>query len=151
MLATGFGTGLAPVASGTFGTLPGILIALAIAPLALGWQVAIVAALVLAAVPVCGAAERHYGKKDDHRIVADELTTFPLCVLGLPWTEHYWLLALAFFTHRLMDVIKPPPARQAQVLPGGWGIVVDDVLSSTYALILNLGIYWVARRLGLAA
>jgi phosphatidylglycerophosphatase A len=51
------------------------------------------------------------------------------------------MLVLAFLTHRVLDIIKPFPARQLQALPGGWGIAVDDVVSSLYALALNHVIY----------
>jgi len=44
---------------------------------------------------------------------------------------------VAFVVNRLMDIVKIPPARQAQFLYGGWGIVLDDVISSLYALALN--------------
>lgn len=135
MFATGFGLGLCPVASGTAGTLPGILLVALIWPLGLAWQIGLSVLLAAAAVPICEVAERHYGVKDDRRIVADEYLTFPLCMIGLPASVP--VFALAFFTSRLLDVIKPPPAAQAQRLPGGVGIVVDDVMSNVYALALN--------------
>jgi phosphatidylglycerophosphatase A len=142
LLATGFGLGLAPVASGTAGTLPGILILLALAPLWSGsvlWQIVVAAVLCLLAVPICDVAERHFGKKDDGRIVADEYLTFPVCMIGLPLVP--WMLAVAFITCRVFDVLKPPPARQFQALPGGLGIVADDVMSNLYCLALNHLIY----------
>jgi phosphatidylglycerophosphatase A len=137
LFATGFGLGLAPVASGTFGTLPGVALVIAMAGFDLTWQIAVALVLPVLAVPLCSAAEEFFRKKDDGRIVADEYCTFPLCMLGLPWPEHMWLLALGFVTHRVLDIIKPAPARQAQALTGGTGIVVDDVISSIYALAVN--------------
>jgi len=142
VLATGLGFGWSPIASGTVGALWGVVIVVAMAPLALGWQIALACALSLIAIPLCDAAEEHFGRKDDGRIVADEFLTFPLCVLGLPWQEHPWLLGAAFVMNRIMDIIKPPPARQAQNLHGGLGIVVDDVVSSLYALVLNHLAWW---------
>ena len=147
LLATGLGLGLSPFASGTAGTLPGVVIVLAMSGLAPIWQVVSALAMVGLAVPICHAAEAIYEKKDDGRIVADEYLTFPLCVLWLPWPEHLWLLGLAFVTHRLLDIIKPPPARQLQELKGGVGIVVDDLVSSLYALALNHAVWWAVRRL----
>lgn len=147
-LATGFGLGLSPVASGTVGTLLGVPLAFALAHLSLGAQAAAAAALAVVALPICGAGERFYGTKDDGRIVADEYLTFPLCVLGLPWLAHPWLLGAAFVVNRALDIVKPPPARQAQALPGGYGIVADDILSSLYALAVNHAIWWAAQRLG---
>ena len=143
--ATGFGLGYCPVASGTVGTLPGVLIAVLMAPLAVPAQVVVAAALALAAIPLCDVAERHFGRKDDGRIVADEYLTFPLTLIGLP--REPWVIAMAFVTARAFDVIKPPPARQLQRLPGGLGVVVDDVFSSLYSLAANWLLYWLAGRL----
>ena len=137
LMATGFGLGLSPVASGTAGTVPGLFIAWALAYAAVGWQIAAGAILAAAAIPVCDLAERHFGRKDDGRIVADEYLTFPLCVIGLPIVSEPWILAVAFVTNRAFDVIKPFPARRLQKLPGGLGIVADDVFSSLYALAAN--------------
>ena len=147
LVATGFGLGYSPVASGTVGSLLGVLIVLALAPLPLGIQIAVAAALSLAAIPITDLAEKHFGKKDDGRIVADEYLTFPLCTLGLPWLSHPWLLAVAFVVNRVLDIVKPPPARQAQALRGGWGITVDDIVSSLYALALNHVIWLVVSRM----
>ena len=111
-LATGFGLGLSPVASGTTGSFLGvaIVVAMGMAGLATVWQAALAAVLALAAVPLCGAAEKILGRKDDGRICADEYLTFPICMLGLPWMIHPWLLAVAFVTNRVLDIVKPPPA-----------------------------------------
>lgn len=145
LLASGFGLGWSPWAPGTVGTILGVVIVLAMAPLALAWQIVVAVGLSIAAIPLCSVAEDFYGVKDDRRIVADEFMTFPICVLGLPVTRHLWLLALAFVTNRIMDIIKPPPARQAQAIHGGGGIVIDDVVSSLYALALNHVIWLIAK------
>ncbi len=142
--ATGLGLGLSPVASGTAGTLLGIPIVLLLWPLGLPAQIAAAVALPLLAIPVCGAAERVFGKKDDGRIVADEYLTFPLCMVGLP--AEPWILALAFLSHRAFDILKPPPARRLQALTGGLGIVIDDVFASLYSLAFNWAVYWAALR-----
>ena len=137
LMATGFGLGYSPVASGTVGTLWGVGIVVAMAPLALPWQGALAVVMALVSIPICGVAEEHFSAKDDGRIVADEYLTFPLCTLGLPWVDHPWLLVVAFLTHRILDILKPPPARQAQNLKGGLGVALDDIVSSLYALGLN--------------
>lgn len=147
LLATGFGLGLSPVASGTAGALLGVAIVSAMAPLGWVWQAVLAVGMVLLAVPICGKAETYFGRKDDRRIVADEYLAFPLCALGLPLAEHPWLLAAAFVTNRLLDIIKPPPAKQAQKIQGGAGVVLDDVISSLYALAVNHAIWWVVREL----
>ena len=139
-LATGFGLGYCPVASGTVGTLPGIPLAWALYRIAEGmggwfWPTVFATLFVVAAVPVCGFAERQFKRKDDGRIVADEYLTFPVCMLGLPWNG--LTVALAFATHRFFDILKPPPAHRLQSLRGGVGIVIDDFIAVLYSLMLN--------------
>jgi phosphatidylglycerophosphatase A len=144
-LATGFGLGRSPIASGTVGTLPGLLIVAAVWPMGLAWQLAAALVLPLLAVPLCDIAERHFGKKDDGRIVADEYLTFPIAMVGLPLAP--WVVAMAFVSSRFFDIVKPPPARALQRLHGGVGIVIDDVLASLYSLAFNQAVYWSVTRL----
>ena len=144
-LATGFGLGRSPIASGTVGTLPGLLIVAAVWPMGLAWQLAAALVLPLLAVPLCDIAERHFGKKDDGRIVADEYLTFPIAMVGLPLAP--WVVAMAFASSRCFDIVKPPPARALQRLHGGVGIVIDDVLASLYSLAFNQAVYWSVTRL----
>lgn len=147
-LATGFGTGYSPVASGTVGTLPGILVVFAVAwfQVPLVWQIVLAVALSLAAIPVADHAEKVFGRKDDGRVVIDEYATFLIGLLGIPWLQHPWFLVVAFIVARIFDIVKPPPARQSQVLKGGLGIVADDVLASFYTLALNWGLWAVVVR-----
>lgn len=86
---------------------------------------AVVLALTVGACLLCGAAERHLKTHDDPRIVLDEVVGFWWAAAFLPrtWT---WALA-AFAAFRVCDSLKPPPARQLERLPGGWGIVADDL------------------------
>lgn len=144
VLATGFGLGFSPVASGTAGTLPGLLIVWVVWPHGLPWQLASAILLPILAIPICGIAEKHFGKKDDGRIVADEYLTFPISMVGLPFNP--WVVALAFLSSRCFDILKLPPARQLQSLHGGTGIVIDDVIASIHSLIFNHAIYWTITR-----
>lgn len=142
-LATGFGLGRMPVASGTFGTLLALpIVWLFWAHWELGpvWQGVVAVVLSLAAIPVCSGAERHFGTKDDGRIVADEYMTFPLCMIGLPWNP--WVMLMAFLSCRFFDIAKPAPADQLQRIKGGTGIVIDDVVASLYSLLFNHVVYW---------
>lgn len=147
-LATGFGLGYSPVASGTVGSLPGLLLVWAIYPLPLAAQIATALLLSVLAIPICNVAESVFKTKDDGRVVADEYMTFPLCVLGLPWMmlQYWWLLPMCFVVNRICDIIKPPPANQLQQLKGGLGIVIDDFFASSYALAINHLLFWVAWR-----
>lgn len=136
-VATGFGFGLSRIMPGTVGTLWGIPLAWGIAHLPLlEFQIATCILLVFLAVPVCAAAEQQLGKgKDPGCIVADEYCTLPICYLGLPFTP--WVVVSGFVLHRIFDITKPPPIRQLQSLKGGFGIVIDDVLATLFALGCN--------------
>lgn len=140
LLATGLGFGLSPVAPGTVGTLWGILLVGLVRYFhaSLTLEIAIAVVLSVLAIPLCAAAENVLKMKDDRRIVADEYMTFPLCMIALPFTPQ--MLAFAFVTNRICDIVKPPPAYQFQSLKGGWGIVLDDVMAALY----SLGINWLA-------
>ena len=100
--------------------------------------------LALVSIPICDVGEKHFGTKDPHPVVADEYLTFPLCVIGLPPAP--WIFAIAFVTNRVLDIVKPFPARSLQRLPGGVGIVVDDIVSSFYSLAVNWAIYWAVMK-----
>ncbi len=142
--ATGFGLGLAPVASGTAGTLPGVLLVLMIARFNLPLQIVVAVCLAILAIPLCGAAERHFGIKDDGRIVADEFMTFPICMLGLP--PEPWLLATAFAVGRALDIMKLPPAQRWQRWKGGKGIVIDDAVAGVQTLAVMHFVYHMFQR-----
>jgi len=143
-IASGFGLGYSPFASGTVGSLWGVLIVLGLASLnlSLPTYIAVSVGLTLLAIPICHIAEQVFQKKDDGRIVADEFMTFPICVIGLTpyFADHWWLLPFAFCTNRFFDIVKLPPADQMEHLSGGVGITLDDAAASFYSLIAN----WVA-------
>ena len=88
--------------------------------------------LTLIAVYASGEAERIFDRKDSPRIVIDE-------IVGLLWSlflvgPTLYRIAAAFILFRLFDIVKPPPARWCQDrLPGGWGVVMDDVAAGVWA------------------
>ena len=93
-VATGFGLGvLAPFASGTWGSIPGVALAYATTLLPWWWQVAACLALSAAAVPLCGIAEKVFDRKDDGRIVADEWMLYPIGVIGIQLVGMPWCVA----------------------------------------------------------
>ncbi|MBO5648094.1 MAG: phosphatidylglycerophosphatase A [Kiritimatiellae bacterium] len=142
-LATGCGLGLfVPFAPGTFGSLPGVALAWWMASWASSTQVIAALLLAVAAIPVCSVAEEMLGVKDDGRITADEWMLYPIAVLGLPLQSlPFWALAVFFAVVRLVDIVKPPPARQLQAFHGGFGIVIDDFFANLYSLAINWTIY----------
>lgn len=138
-LASGLGLGLVvPFAPGTFGSLPGVALAYATTLLPLWAQIVVCTALVLLAIPVCGVAERTLGIKDDGRIAADEWMLFPIAVIGIPLASlPWWSMVVFFCIVRAIDIAKPWPCRSIQSLPGGRGIVADDLVANLYSLAAN--------------
>ncbi len=144
-LATGFGIGFAPVAPGTFGTLWGLPLAVGIAQIpAMGvlpnWVLQVVAILAVNAVgvPLCSAGAKWFGKKDPGSVVWDEIGAMPITLFLIPLDfsnpfQAWSRLALGFVLFRFFDVLKPPPIRQLERLPGGWGIMADDWLAGIFA------------------
>ena len=141
--ASGCGIGLfAPFAPGTFGSAPGVALAYATTRLGIAWQIAVLAALAALATPLCGAAEKILGVKDDGRIAADEWMLFPVAVAGIPVCDLPWHAMAAFFcVVRAIDIAKPPPAGRLQDVPGGAGIVLDDLVANLYSLAVNWAVY----------
>jgi phosphatidylglycerophosphatase A len=155
-IAQGFGIGRIAVAPGTFGSLVG-LGWLAVLLSFKSWLVFVLGNVAGIAVSVwlCGEAERILGKTDPGSVVLDEIVAIPLCftgwlaVAGLrqhswPGPEYFWAHWLSsigvFALFRLFDVAKPWPVRQSQVLPGGWGVTIDDLLAAVYVNLVVLAV-----------
>jgi phosphatidylglycerophosphatase A len=134
-LATGAYSGYAPVASGTVGSLVALPLLFLSAQLFSVSAVLQICALVLAIVGACwvaGAAEAYLGEHDSGKIVVDEIVGFLTATALLELT--FQRLIVAFFLFRLFDILKPPPARYFdQHVPGGAGVVLDDVCAGIYA------------------
>ena len=130
-LATGFGSGLIPFAPGTAGTLVGVLICLLCIPMP--WILRLLFVLILLALSfyVAGQAEKIYQKKDDQRIVIDEIIGIQITMLSVAITVLH--LCVGFVLFRVFDISKPFPINNLQRLPGGWGVVIDDVAAGIYA------------------
>jgi len=149
---TTFGLGYLKPASGTWGSLPPVVIAGALLAAGLGpiahpilYHTMLVVILVVfsAACVIQGdAAEARFGKKDPGQCVADETAGQCFSLMALPAVavedgKHATLTLLgAFVAFRLLDIIKPWPARQLQSVPGGWGILIDDLFAGVYAMVL---------------
>ena len=131
ILATGFGSGLSPFAPGTMGTLVGIPICLVCLPITLPLRLLFVIVLSALAIYISGSAETIYSKKDDQRIVIDEIVGFQVAMLPVAITGLH--LCVAFVLFRIFDIWKPYPIRNLQNLSGGWGVVLDDVVAGIYA------------------
>ncbi|MGQ0628632.1 MAG: phosphatidylglycerophosphatase A family protein [Phycisphaerales bacterium] len=145
-LITTFGLGYLRPASGTWGSMPPAIIALGLllaqAP---GWTVILTMAVTVmvfsgACISAGDLAEAKFGGKDPSEVVADETAGMALACLALPldhaspWSALRWV-ALAFVLFRIMDIVKPPPAYGLQRVPGGWGILLDDLIAGIYAAV----------------
>lgn len=138
LIASGFGSGYAPFAPGTAGSLVGLVLwlPLATAP----WAVAVGATLFVAGLGIWAGdrTARRLGAKDPGLVVVDEIAGMWVTLLFLPFTPVS--AALAFVAFRAMDVFKPWPARRFERFPGGWGIMADDLMAGVYAnLLVRLG------------
>ena len=134
LLATWFGVGSVPVTPGTFGTvasLPLILILNHASPLQ---KVSFLVLFTALAIWSAGLCARILGKKDPSEIVIDEVAGFLLTVLFLPPSRT--VLLLAFILFRVFDILKPfPIGTLDRNIPGGTGIVVDDLFAGVYTYI----------------
>jgi len=131
-LALGFGAGLVPFAPGTFGSLVGLVFALAIAPLGFAWLLVATLAAVVAGLWICGESARRLGVHDHPAIVWDEVAGMMVTMLAVP--DAWWGAPLAFALFRLFDIAKPWPIREVDHgLGGGAGIMLDDVLAGLFA------------------
>ena len=124
-------TGYLPVASGTWGSLWGPVLYYLL-PAGLFPKLLFVAApvLMLAGAFAATRCERFWGS-DPSRVVVDEVVGMLVTYLFLPLNGT--VIWAGFFLFRLFDIVKPPPARQAEQLPGGWGIMADDIFAGIYA------------------
>jgi phosphatidylglycerophosphatase A len=131
-LALGFGSGLAPFAPGTFGSLVGLAFALALAPLGFAWLLGATIMAIVAGIWLCGESARRLGVHDHPAIVWDEIAGMMITMLAVP--DAWWGAPLAFALFRLFDIAKPWPIREIDHgLRGGAGIMLDDVLAGLFA------------------
>ncbi len=155
LLITSLGLGYLRPAPGTWGSLPPpalafLLILLGASSTTVSLTMAI---LCMFASVICLAlgrwAETHFGRKDASYIVADEtagqaipLILLPAASIATP-LRAFATLSAAFLLFRILDIVKPPPARGLQRLPAGLGVLIDDLFAGLYAaIILQLALYF---------
>jgi phosphatidylglycerophosphatase A len=122
-------------APGTWGSLAGLLyFTTAFAGLGVVGSLVLSALGVYLAIGFCGEAETRLGQTDPGAVVLDEFVAMPLCFLGWHWLPGAWPNWAIFFAgfglFRFFDVVKPLGIRGLQRLPGGWGVVIDDVAAA---------------------
>lgn len=148
---TAGGLGFLRPAPGTWGTVPPVLVvallAAAGADVPLLYATALVMLVAASAVCVClgGFAERRFGRKDASEVVADEVAGVCLPLIAAvamtdASSERLLALGVAFALFRLFDISKPWPLRRLEKLPGGWGVLADDLMAGVYAaLVIVIG------------
>jgi phosphatidylglycerophosphatase A len=140
LLATGFGVGYSPIAPGTLGTIITIPLYYFLSAIRSPLYEITLIAFIFLSVWISENAEIFFGKRDDPRIVIDEMMGFLITMLWVPKTVRF--IILGFFLFRFFDILKPFPIRRLEKrLKGGWGVVLDDVMAGVYANIILQLIY----------
>lgn len=163
LVAQGFGSGRAPFAPGTFGTVVGLAwFAVLLLPGSLVVYMVGTIAGFFASVWFCGEAERILGQHDPGSVVIDEIIAIPLAFSG--WVsivhfdtggfpspaiffQHNWIITIGLFiAFRIADIWKPWPVKQSQSLPGGWGVTADDALAAAYVNLVSVPVLLMVSR-----
>jgi phosphatidylglycerophosphatase A len=143
-LALGFGSGLAPKAPGTFGTIIGLPLfwALSFAPEPI--QIITIILFFFIGIPICTIAGKAIGVSDHGSIVWDEIVAMMLILKFTPFTWYWWLVAFLLF--RLFDIWKPFPIRQVDAkVKAGFGVMLDDLLAAVYAIAALKALQWLIQ------
>lgn len=144
LLVSGLGPiGKIPYAAGTWGSAAATLAApLLFVPLSGFWRFAVLAALFYVGGVTATRTERLLGKKDPGHVVIDELLGQWLTFLPFAQPTTFELGA-GFVLFRVFDILKPPPVRASENwLPGGYGVMIDDVLAGVYACLCLAVLHW---------
>ncbi len=144
VLALGFGSGLAPKAPGTFGTLAAVPLYLLLEPLTPLYYGLFLALATAVGIWACEVYSQHLGVHDHGSIVWDEFVGYWLTMTVAP-SGWQWLL-LGFILFRLFDIIKPWPIGWLDKrVKGGFGIMVDDLLAGVYAALVLAAVVAMTR------
>jgi phosphatidylglycerophosphatase A len=138
---TFFGAGLLKPGPGTYGSIAAVLLWFGAAhllhpapvALAIGTAIAALAATSIG-IPAATIVARESGREDPGHVVIDEVAGQLIALIAIPADWRHAALSLLLF--RLFDILKPPPIRQFERLPGGTGIMLDDVAAGVFALLL---------------
>ena len=133
--------GFAPIAPGTVGSAAGLALFWAVRATGSTWvEVAVLLVVSVAGVAAASAAEARYRRRDPGLVVIDEVAGMLVTLLAVP--VGFGGAVVGFFAFRLFDIVKPFPARQAERLPGGWGVMTDDLVAGVYAQALLRVVLW---------
>ncbi|MCM2680542.1 phosphatidylglycerophosphatase A family protein [Echinimonas agarilytica] len=141
-LAVGFGSGLAPKAPGTFGTIAALPIVWAMSYLSLYGFLAVTLVSCVVGIYLCGKTAEDFNYHDHPGIVWDEFAGMMITMIAVPMTWQYLLAGFILF--RIFDILKPWPISWLDKhVDGGFGIMIDDILAGLMALgCMHLGMMW---------
>ena len=133
MIGSGFFTGYIPYAPGTFGSM--VALAIYLIP---GFENPTILLTLISLFTIIGIYlgtkfEQVYGK-DPAQCTIDEMVGMWVTLLFIP--KYIWYILFAFIIWRILDIVKPFPSNIAEKIKGGWGIMLDDIISGIYSLIL---------------
>jgi len=144
-IATVGGAGFAPIAPGTAGAAVGVVIFWFTRGWPLAWQAGLAFAVTAIGTWASTVAARHFDREDPSQVVVDEvagqLVTYFATGVGV------WGMLIGFVAFRVFDTWKPWPANKFEELPGGIGIMADDVMAGIYANILLILVHFVYKGL----
>jgi phosphatidylglycerophosphatase A len=136
--------GRIPIAPGTWASLVTTLLVYFIEPYQLSpfyIQAVIIGFIFILGIPASNAAEKYYNKKDPGSCVIDEVAGQMITLLLIPNKISYYIAG--FFLFRFFDILKPFPIRRLEKIPGGLGIMLDDIMAAIYAMaVLQFYIYF---------
>ena len=143
IFATFLGVGFFPMAPGTAATIAGIGLVF-LFHFSLFYYVTIIMILLVIAIPVCSYLEKEIGQRDPGILVIDEVVGIMIALIGLPLDWRF--VIVGFFLFRAFDMFKIYPINLLEALPGGLGIMLDDVMAGLYT---NIILHIAARYAGL--
>lgn len=140
LVATAGGAGRVPIAPGTAGSAVGLAIYLLTRDLPPVWQIGLCLAVSAIGIWASEVAVRHFASKDPGPVVIDEVAGQWLTCLLIPLSATGAVVGFVIF--RIFDIIKPWPANRLEALPGGWGVMADDLMAAVYGhLTLRLAVF----------
>jgi len=148
MVGTGLGAGFSPFFPGTVGSLWGVLIYILLIKFTgynILWQIIVSLVFIFSGIFISGECEKILKDRDSQSIVIDEITGFLVSTIGIPFSPFFLFLAFLFF--RLFDITKPFFLQKLQNLPGGLGVIADDVAAG---LLANLSLRILISMAGLS-
>src|SRR3972149_4722217 len=134
VFATFFYLGYSPIAPGTAGTVGGIILFYLLSKFSPFIYISFLVGFIILSVWVSTKASCIFGESDPKQVVVDEVCGYLVTMFLI--SPSLRNIILGFFLFRLLDIIKPPPVRSSERLPGGFGIVSDDVVAGIYANII---------------